>query len=246
MLLAGSLLVLVVLNGIQRRWGAAMATDTLMRSRGPSSLARPTSHLADRPLAVDRGGPRLVRLVDPGAEPGTRAASGAGGLGGVFRRRSRLPRWAGVSDDPGNHGAGDGRQHDLRRGAGARSGAAEILGPGAGDGVVDLPFAVSPVVAGLMLVVLYGPEGWLGGVLGKAGFQVIYAVPGMILATLFVTVPFVVRELVPILRELGEEKRAGGLHARGGSLAHFLEHHAAVDSLGCGLRRNADGRAVAR
>ncbi len=73
------------------------------------------------------------------------------------------------------------------------------------DGVVDLPFAVSPVVAGLMLVVLYGPEGWLGGVLGKAGVQVIYAVPGMILATLFVTVPFVVRELVPILRELGEE-----------------------------------------
>ena len=73
------------------------------------------------------------------------------------------------------------------------------------DGVVDLPFAVSPIVAGLMLVVLYGPEGWLGGVLGRAGFRVIYAVPGMILATLFVTVPFVVRELVPILRELGEE-----------------------------------------
>ncbi len=73
------------------------------------------------------------------------------------------------------------------------------------DGVVDLPFAVSPVVAGLMLVVLYGPEGWLGGLLAKIHFQVIYAVPGMIVATLFVTVPFVVRELVPILRELGEE-----------------------------------------
>ena len=73
------------------------------------------------------------------------------------------------------------------------------------DGIVDLPFAVSPVVAGLMLVVLYGPGGWLGRGLGKAGFQVIYAVPGMIVATLFVTVPFVVRELVPILRELGEE-----------------------------------------
>ena len=73
------------------------------------------------------------------------------------------------------------------------------------DGVVDLPFAVSPVVAGLMLVVLYGPAGWLGGVLGKTGIRVIYAVPGMIVATLFVTVPFVVRELVPILRELGEE-----------------------------------------
>lgn len=74
------------------------------------------------------------------------------------------------------------------------------------DGVVDLPFAVSPIVAGLMLVVLYGPNGWLGRWIEGAGFRVVYAVPGMILATLFVTVPFVVRELVPILRELGEEQ----------------------------------------
>jgi sulfate/thiosulfate transport system permease protein len=73
------------------------------------------------------------------------------------------------------------------------------------DGVVDLPFAISPIVAGLMLVVLYGPEGWLGRGLEHAGIRVVYAVPGMLLATLFVTVPFVVRELVPILRELGEE-----------------------------------------
>jgi sulfate/thiosulfate transport system permease protein len=73
------------------------------------------------------------------------------------------------------------------------------------DGVVDLPFAISPIVTGLMLVVLYGPNGWLGRGLEGAGIRVVYAVPGMILATLFVTVPFVVRELVPILRELGEE-----------------------------------------
>jgi sulfate/thiosulfate transport system permease protein len=73
------------------------------------------------------------------------------------------------------------------------------------DGIVDLPFAVSPIVAGLMLVVLYGPDGWLGRWLEPHGIRVIYAVPGMILATLFVTVPFVVRELVPVLRELGEE-----------------------------------------
>jgi sulfate transport system permease protein len=74
------------------------------------------------------------------------------------------------------------------------------------DGIVDLPFAVSPIVAGLMLVVLYGPNGWLGRWLEGAGIRVVYAVPGMVLATLFVTVPFVVRELVPILRELGEEQ----------------------------------------
>jgi sulfate transport system permease protein len=73
------------------------------------------------------------------------------------------------------------------------------------DGVVDLPFAVSPIVAGLMLIVLYGPESPIGGWLEARGTQVIYAMPGMILATMFVTVPFVVRELSPILRELGEE-----------------------------------------
>jgi sulfate/thiosulfate transport system permease protein len=73
------------------------------------------------------------------------------------------------------------------------------------DSVVDLPFAVSPIVAGLMLILLYGPENWLGRGLESSGVRVIYAIPGMILATLFVTVPFVVRELVPVLRELGEE-----------------------------------------
>ena len=73
------------------------------------------------------------------------------------------------------------------------------------DGIVDMPFAISPIVAGLMLIVLYGPDGWLGRWLEPAGFRVVYAVPGMILATMFVTVPFVVRELVPVLRELGEE-----------------------------------------
>ena len=80
-----------------------------------------------------------------------------------------------------------------------------FLGRALLDGVVDLPFAVSPVVAGLMLITLYGPEGWFGRWLERGGFRVIYAVPGMIVATLFVTLPFVVRELVPILRELGEE-----------------------------------------
>ncbi|MDG3007462.1 sulfate ABC transporter permease [Paludisphaera mucosa] len=73
------------------------------------------------------------------------------------------------------------------------------------DGMVDMPFAVSPIVAGLMLIVLYGPDTAVGGWLESRGFPVIYALPGMILATMFVTVPFVVRELVPILRELGDE-----------------------------------------
>jgi sulfate/thiosulfate transport system permease protein len=71
------------------------------------------------------------------------------------------------------------------------------------DGLVDLPFAVSPVVAGLMLIVLFGPTGWIGQYLERAGVRVVYAVPGMVLATVFVTLPFVVREVVPVLREFG-------------------------------------------
>lgn len=71
------------------------------------------------------------------------------------------------------------------------------------DGLVDLPFAVSPIIAGLMLVVVYGPNGWLGRHLEASGFKVVYSWPGMVLATVFVTLPFVVREVVPVLREFG-------------------------------------------
>ena len=71
------------------------------------------------------------------------------------------------------------------------------------DGLVDLPFAVSPIIAGLMLVIVYGPNGWLGRPLEASGLRVVYAWPGMVLATLFVTLPFVVREVVPVLREFG-------------------------------------------
>jgi sulfate transport system permease protein len=74
------------------------------------------------------------------------------------------------------------------------------------DGLTDLPFAVSPVVAGLMLVILFGPNGWLGRFLAPTGVRVIYALPGMVLACLFVTLPFVVREVVPVLREFGVDQ----------------------------------------
>jgi len=74
------------------------------------------------------------------------------------------------------------------------------------DGLVDLPFAVSPIVAGLMLVILYGPKGWLGPWLERVGLHVVYSWPGMLLATTFVTLPFVVREVVPVLREFGVDQ----------------------------------------
>jgi sulfate/thiosulfate transport system permease protein len=72
--------------------------------------------------------------------------------------------------------------------------------------VIDLPFAISPVVIGLALVLVYGRTGWFGGWLTDHGVQVIFAVPGMVLATIFVCLPFVVREVEPVLREVGDEQ----------------------------------------
>jgi sulfate transport system permease protein len=74
------------------------------------------------------------------------------------------------------------------------------------EALIDLPFAVSPVVVGLALVLLYGRTGWLGPSLTDHGIQVIFSVPGMVLATIFVTLPFVVREVAPVLREIGDDQ----------------------------------------
>ena len=72
--------------------------------------------------------------------------------------------------------------------------------------LIDVPFAVSPVVVGLALVLVYGRTGWFGGALADAGFRVIFAWPSMVLATIFVSLPFVVREVVPVLQEVGVEQ----------------------------------------
>jgi sulfate/thiosulfate transport system permease protein len=69
------------------------------------------------------------------------------------------------------------------------------------DALIDLPFAVSPVVIGLALVLVYGRNGWI-----ELPFQVIFSVPGIVLATVFVSLPFVVREVTPVLREIGDEQ----------------------------------------
>ncbi|WP_227980609.1 sulfate ABC transporter permease subunit CysW [Nocardia spumae] len=73
------------------------------------------------------------------------------------------------------------------------------------QGVVDLPFAVSPVVVGVSLIMLWGVGGWFGG-LDTLGFRVIFGLPGMVIATLFVTLPFVVSEVVPVLHEIGDDQ----------------------------------------
>jgi sulfate transport system permease protein len=74
------------------------------------------------------------------------------------------------------------------------------------DGILDLPFAVSPVIAGLMLIILYGPRSTVGSRMGAIGFPIVYHLPGMILAGLFVTLPLVVRSVAPILEEVGSDQ----------------------------------------
>lgn len=77
--------------------------------------------------------------------------------------------------------------------------------------LIDIPFAVSPVIAGLVFVLLFGSSGVLGSLLETYNIQMVFAVPGIILATLFVTLPFVVRELIPIMHEQGTEEEQAAL-----------------------------------
>src|SRR5215470_8684045 len=83
--------------------------------------------------------------------------------------------------------------------------------------VIALPFSVSPVIAGLVFVLLFGLQGWFGPALQGAGIKVIFALPGIVLATMFVTFPFVARELIPLMQEQGteDEEAAVSLGASG-------------------------------
>ncbi len=85
------------------------------------------------------------------------------------------------------------------------------------NGLIDLPFAISPVVVGYMLLLLFGRNGIFAPVLESLGIKVVFAVPGMVLATLFVTLPFMIRELIPVLENLGvnQEQAAATMGANG-------------------------------
>jgi sulfate transport system permease protein len=74
------------------------------------------------------------------------------------------------------------------------------------DGIINLPFAISPIVIGLSLFLLYGTNGWFGPALAEAGIKILFSIPGMILASVFVSLPFVVREVVPVLQEIGTDQ----------------------------------------
>ena len=88
--------------------------------------------------------------------------------------------------------------------------------------LIDLPFAVSPVISGMIFVLLFGVHGWLGPWLSQHDIKIIFAVPGIVLATTFVTAPFVARELIPLMQEQGvEEEEAAIVLGAGGWQTFF-------------------------
>lgn len=89
------------------------------------------------------------------------------------------------------------------------------------NAVIDLPFALSPVVVGLALFLVYARTGWFGPWLDAHGIQIVFALPAMVLATIFVSLPFVVREVVPVLREIGTEQEEAAWTLGASPLATF-------------------------
>jgi sulfate transport system permease protein len=88
--------------------------------------------------------------------------------------------------------------------------------------LIDLPFAVSPVISGMIFVLLFGAHGWLGPWLMDHGFRLIFAVPGMVLATTFVTAPFIARELIPLMQEQGAEEEEAAIVLGAGGWQTFF------------------------
>ena len=77
--------------------------------------------------------------------------------------------------------------------------------------IIDMPFSVSPVIAGLMLVLIFGTQGWMGNWLMDHDIKILYAVPAIVLATVFITVPFVARELIPLMEAQGTEEEEAAI-----------------------------------
>lgn len=88
--------------------------------------------------------------------------------------------------------------------------------------LIDLPFAVSPVVSGLIYVLVFGAQGWFGPWLIEHGIKVVFAVPGIVLATIFVTFPFVARELIPLMQAQGSEEEESAIVLGAGGWTTFV------------------------
>ena len=110
------------------------------------------------------------------------------------------------------------------------------------NAVVDLPFALSPVTVGLACVILFGPGGWFAPFFQQRGIQVIFALPSMMLVTIFICIPFTIREVVPVLEEIGLDEEDASRTLGASRLAHLLPGHAAEHPLGVGLRHRLDDR----
>ena len=88
--------------------------------------------------------------------------------------------------------------------------------------LIDLPFAVSPVISGMIFVLLFGAHGWFGTWLAEHDIRIIFAVPGIVLATTFVTAPFVARELIPLMQEQGSEEEEAAIVLGAGGWQTFF------------------------
>ena len=89
--------------------------------------------------------------------------------------------------------------------------------------LIDLPFAVSPVISGFVYILLFGAQGWFGHYLVENDIQIIFAVPGIVLATIFVTFPFVARELIPLMQEMGNDEEQAALLLGASGFQTFLK-----------------------
>ncbi len=89
--------------------------------------------------------------------------------------------------------------------------------------LIDLPFSVSPVISGLIFVLMFGAQGWFGEWLSAHDIKIIFAIPGIILATLFITFPFVARELIPLMQEMGSEEEEAALSLGAGAWTTFFK-----------------------
>jgi sulfate transport system permease protein len=105
--------------------------------------------------------------------------------------------------------------------------------------LIDLPFSVSPVISGLVFVLLFGAQGYFGGFFQSHDIAIIFALPGIVLATLFVTFPFVARELIPLMQEQGIQEEEAAISLGASGLRHVLSGDAAQRALGAALWRAA-------
>jgi sulfate/thiosulfate transport system permease protein len=99
--------------------------------------------------------------------------------------------------------------------------------------LIDLPFSVSPVIAGMVFVLLFGSHGWLGGWLAEHDIKIVFALPGIVLATTFVTFPFVARELIPLMQAQGTEEEQAALTLGAGGWRMFW--HVTMPNIRWGL-----------